>query len=413
MKLPCGFPRRTKTLLYALIAFAAFPPGLFGADFSVPRLEFASRGFDAGGKFAFSSSAQADFAVDGGYKYGILLGLGLEIPNLEKALSYGRLDFFSGAPGAGEYNEIVDRLNNQAVLSFRLFEARARELFGSPLDLSFFAGHYRNLGAGDGFADLGEDPPGTSYQGFFYFPEGIGGDPSRRYDGGIHRVFGTGFAASLRLSDILIPGIFLYQDMSYHRNSDYRDSAPGFFTGDLTLLLNTEKIQAEFFAGVSYLQKYRPALHGGIMAFFSSGTGFDFLFQAGLPYWSIGGELTLNHFYFLLEPRLRFGGTSLHLTFFFHPLYYQNVKTGSEQGKADVNAKLFFGGIQAGSPEWGLEATMRAAIQKEKNFELWLSPFAGVLIDSLRWDFKLRLNPLYFFEGGTLIEAFIGIRTAY
>ena len=298
MKLPCGFPRRTKTLLYALIAFAAFPPGLFGADFSVPRLEFASRGFDAGGKFAFSSSAQADFAVDGGYKYGILLGLGLEIPNLEKALSYGRLDFFSGAPGAGEYNEIVDRLNNQAVLSFRLFEARARELFGSPLDLSFFAGHYRNLGAGDGFADLGEDPPGTSYQGFFYFPEGIGGDPSRRYDGGIHRVFGTGFAASFRLSDILIPGIFLYQDMSYHRNSDYRDSAPGFFTGDLTLLLNTEKIQAEFFAGVRIFKNTGPPCTAESWLFSVPVRDSTFCFRRGSPTGVSAGNLPSTTFIF-------------------------------------------------------------------------------------------------------------------
>ncbi|MDR0587072.1 MAG: hypothetical protein LBG26_07520, partial [Treponema sp.] len=199
-----------KTLIRALfVFFALFPVSqrLFGAEITVPRLEFASRGASEDGDFTVSTSAEADIAVNGGYKYGITLGLGFEAQNLEKAFSYGRLElpYALSAPTKTEYNAMVDELNdrysNQAVLSVRLLEATVREVFGKPLDLSFFAGHYHALGSGDEFVSrFGTAPVGSSYRGFFYFPDGIGNDPSRRYNGGIYNIFGTGVAAALNLS---------------------------------------------------------------------------------------------------------------------------------------------------------------------------------------------------------------------
>jgi hypothetical protein len=407
-----------KTLIRAFFAlFALFfvPQWLFGAEITVPRLEFASRGASEDGDFIVSTSAEADIAVSGGYKYGMTLGLGFEAQNLEKAFSYGRIEPIATPPGADEYNDLADRLNNQAVLSVRFLEATAREVFGKPLDLSFFAGHYRALGSGDEFVSrFGTVPVGSSYRGFFYFSEGIGNDPSRRYDGGIHSIFGTGVAASLSLSDNVVSGLYAYQDLSY--GHFYPGETPGGrFSGDFQLLINGEKIKFEFFSGGSYLGDDPPAFHGGLLALFSSGVGFDFLVQGGIPFWRYEESVSIDNCYFLMEPRLRIGKAGLHITFFYHPVYYQNIEETDERGRADVNTKLFFGNINESLFEWGLESTMRLQIKNGEDLAMWVSPFVSVVTSGLQWDFKVRVNPLYFTKGGNgnAAEAFIGIRTAY
>jgi hypothetical protein len=406
-----------RSLIWALFAFFALfsvSQWLFGAEITVPRLEFASRGASEDGNFIVSTSAEADIAVNGGYTYGITLGLGFESQNLEKALSYSRLEPFpTGTPGADEYNDLADRYNNQALLSVRLLEATAREVFGKPLDLSFFAGRYHALGSGDEFISrFGTAPVGSSYRGFFYFPEGIGDDPTRRYDGGIHRIFGTGVAASVGFSDNVVSSFYAYQDLSYRHL--YPDEEPGGnFSGDFRLLLNGEKIKLEFFSGGSYLRDDSPAFRGGFLALFSSGTGFDFLIQGGIPFWRYGEGISIDNCYFLMEPRLRIGKAGLHITFFYHPVYYQNIEETDEKGRADVNTKLFFGDIAKSFFECGLESTMRFQIKDGEDINMWVSPFVSVITSGLQWDFKVRINPLYFSKGGSIAEAFIGIRTAY
>jgi hypothetical protein len=402
--------------------FALFfvPQWFFGAEITVPRLEFASRGASEDGDFTVSSSAEADIAVNGGYKYGITLGLGFEAHDLEKSFSYGRMELphtSFGAPTQPEYNAMVDELNdrynNQAVLSLRLLEATVRDVFEKPLDISFFSGHYHNLGSGDEFAPrFGTLPVGTSYRGFSYFPEGIGGDPSRRYDGGMHSVFGTGFAVTLNAWKTVVPSLYVYQDLSAW-NLFPDENKGGFFSGDLRLLVNSEKVKLEFFSGGSYLKDHTPVLRGGILAFFSSGSGFDFLVQGGMPFWRYNEEISIDNCYFLMEPRLRVGKAGLHVTFFYHPMYYQNSKADDEKGKADVNVKLFFGDINERLVEWGLESTLKFRIENGENLDVWVSPFVSAVTSGLRWDFKVRVNPLYFSQGGDIAEAFIGIRTAY
>jgi hypothetical protein len=408
-----------KTFFTAVFAFCALffvPRGLFGAEITVPRLEFASRGASDNGDFGISTSAEADIAVNGGYKYGITLGLGFEAQNLEKALSYGRIEPLPTASsplGTDDYNNLADHLNNQAALSVRLLEATARELFGKPLDLSFFAGHYHALGSGDEFVSrFGTAPVGSSYKGFFYFPEGIGNDPSRRYNGGIHSIFGTGAAAALSFSDTVVSSFYAYQDLSY-RQLYPNEPLEGRFSGDFRLLVNGEKIKFEFFSGGSYLGDHAPVFHGGFLAFFASGSGFDFLFQGGVPFWRYGDEISIDNCYFLMEPRLRVGKAGFHVTFFYHPVYYQNVEEADERGRADLNLKLFFGDISKSFFEGGIESTMRFRFQNGEDLAMWVSPFISAVTSGLQWDFKVRINPLYFTSGGDIAEAFIGIRTAY
>ncbi|MDR1505677.1 MAG: hypothetical protein LBI67_01105 [Treponema sp.] len=409
-----------KTLVWAFFTVFALSQWLFGAEVTVPKLEITSRGASEDGNFTISTSAEADIGINGGYKYGVLLGLGFEARNLEKALSYGRLKLPYSSPvnpAQAEYDEMVDELNdrynNQAVLSLRLLEATVRELFNKPLDVSFFSGRYHNLGSGEEFVSrFGTVPVGTSYKGFFYFPDGIGGDSSRRYNGGMHSVFGTGFAATLNVSDVVVPTLYVYQDLSY-RQSYPGEQLGGIFSGDFRLLVNSKNAKLEFFSGGSYIREHVPVFYGGLLAFFSSGVGLDFLFQAGIPFWRYGEGISIDNCYFLMEPQLRVGVMGLNITFFYHPVYYQNVEAPAEKGRADVNTKLFFGSINKNSFEGGVESTLSFKIDNGSGFNMWVSPFISAVTSGLQWDFKIRVNPLYFTEGGDFAEGFIGIRTAF
>ncbi|MDR1143275.1 MAG: hypothetical protein LBK77_03525 [Spirochaetaceae bacterium] len=411
---------------FVMVLVILFIPlgGLFTAEITVPHLELASRGTVEDGDFGISTSAEADIALNGGYKYGITLGLGAEIPNLEKALSYGRLDMpylNSTSPTGDDYNELArtveDRFNNQATLSIRYLEAVVRDLFDKPLELAFFIGRYNKLGSGDDFQErFGTVQVGTGMRGFLYYPEGLGGDPSLRFNGAIHGILGTGLALKGLFLDKVVPSVYLYQDLSF-KDPVTGTYLPGHYSGDFSLMVNGEIVKFEGFTGVTYINQGNPVLRGGLLAYVSSGS-MGLLMQAGLPYWEAGKSITIDNFYFLLEPRLRFEKLGMGFTFFYHPVYYMNREILDENndpdsGKADINLKVFYGDISRSTFEGGLETTLGMRMHNGEDMTLWISPFVRTVTSGLLWDFKVRVNVLYFTEGGDLMEGFIGIRTAY
>jgi hypothetical protein len=405
---------KKKMLFFVAFALFALWGPLFGAEITVPRLEVVSRGSMEGADPVISTMAEADIALEGGYKYGITLGLGFEAPNLEKAIAYGQMKMDPISTGLplveDDVNPLIDRFNNQAVLSVRFLEATVRELFGKPLELSFFAGHYNGLGSGDEFISrFGTHPVATDYRDFFYFPEGLNGDPSRRYNGAIHSILGTGFALSYA-GETVVPTFYVYQDLSYYDPSSNLFS--GNYSGDFRLLVNSPNVKFEFFAGGSYLISADPVFRGGIAAYFTNGEGVGFFLQAGIPRWDYGDEISIDSCYFLIEPRMHFGPAGLNITFFYHPSFYLNQET-KDEGMADVNLKFFIGDISTSTLEWGLESTLSLKINNGEDLSLWVSPFLSAVTNGLRWDFKVRVNPGYFYGTGNLAEAFIGIRTAY
>jgi hypothetical protein len=415
-----------KKPLIIMLFFTLFIPlwSLFAAEITVPHLELSSRGAVEDGDFGISTSAEADIALNGGYKYGITLGLGAEIPNLEKALSYGRLDLpyaSAGSPSDTEYNamtdEVNDRFNNQATLSIRYLEAAVRDLFGKPLELAFFIGHYNKLASGDDFQErFGTVQVGTDMKGFFYYPEGLGGDSAFRFNGAIHRILGTGLALKGVFLDKIIPSLYLYQDLSF-KDEVTGSFLPGHYSGDFKILINGEIFKFEGFTGLTYVNNDNPVLRGGLLAYASKGP-MGLLMQAGLPHWEAEKTITIDNFYFLMEPRLRFEKIGMNLTFFYHPVYYMNREILDENhepdnGKADINLKVFYGDINHSAFEGGLETTLVMTIHNGEDMSLWISPFVRAVTSGLLWDFKVRVNVLYFNEGGDLMEGFIGIRTAY
>jgi hypothetical protein len=61
----------------------------------------------------------------------------------------------------------------------------------------------------------------------------------------------------------------------------------------------------------------------------------------------------------------------------------------------------------------GLETTLGLKVDNAGDFSLKISPFASIFSDGLRWDLKIRINPLATDRPEEIVEVFAGIRTAY
>jgi hypothetical protein len=374
--------------LIPLLLLPGFNLPLEGAEITVPRLEIATMGSIGSAAPTLASMAAVDIALDGGYKYQAYLGLSFESDNLEKALA--------------------DRMNNQAVLSFRIARATARDLFNLPLDLSYFTGTTGYFCSGDDFVSyFGTAPVGTEFRGFFYFPQG--GDISRQHNG-IHRVRGTGLSFVLTPWERVLPMAYLYQDFSF---VDPRTgiAEPGRYSGDLRVLINLDQVKLEGFAGGTVGPDKPGVLRGGLLALFNSGRGTNFLLQCGVPGWDTQNPLSINNVFFLMEPRVDFNILRLTVTFFYHPAQLRAAPP--EQGGADVNLKLSAGDIAASAPEGGLETTLGLKVDDIEDVSVRLSPFISFVSSGLRWDAKVRFNLLGSKEPASLCDVFIGIRTAY
>jgi hypothetical protein len=404
------------------LVFLVFP--LWGAEITVPRLEMATQGANIDGSFALSTNTAVDIALNGGYKYGFLLGFSFDATDLGRALAYRNFTF-APAPSLGptdpvdvenynklaeRHNELADRYNNQATLSFRIAKATARDLFGLPLEFSYFAGLGDPFCSGEEFASrYGIFDVGTSFTGFFYFPRGIGGNPSRRYNG-LHSVQGTGFSLAFTEMENYIPFLYFYQNFTTF-DGDLLFEKPQ-FSGDVRSLFNFERIQAETYGGISGVQDGKIEVRGGVLAFFRSGMGTEFLLQCGIPGWKLGEEFSIDNVYLLFEPRLKFGIFAVHTTFFYHPLEYLHIKTEEERGKADINIK-FLVDFPKNSVQGGVETTLGLQVYGMADYSAAISPFVCFLSRGLQWDMKLRVNLLEWETPENVFEIFVGVKTSF
>jgi hypothetical protein len=405
---------RKKFGLFCLILlfFPVLAP--FGAEITVPRLEMATRGAIEDGEFALSSMAALDIALNGGYKFGILLGLSFEAANLGKAFAYRNFAVEPLPPGAtvnaDDYNELADRYNNQAVLSFRVAKAMARDLFDLPLELSYFVGITDSFCSGEEFTSRYGANIGTDFTGFYYFPDGIGNNPYRRYDG-LHSVQGTGFSFALTKSKNFIPMLYLYQDFPVLYGQGFMSEKIR-YSGDFRFLFNQDRLKLEVFSGLTGAKDTNVEIRGGVLAFLDSGKGTEFLLQLGIPGWTQGDEFSVSNLYVLFEPRIHFGYISLYTTLFYHPLIYLHIKEENERNRVDVNLKLLCGDLPESRFKWGFETTLGIKADTINDMNLKLSPFLGFFSNGLEWNFKFRIDPLAD-NTDKIFDIFAGIKTAY
>lgn len=392
------------------LLFTALP--LSAAEISVPSLELATTGSVEDGAFVLATRASAELSVDGGYKFGGTLRFAFSANDLEKALSYltTPLTTISAAPDADDYNALVDRINNSASLSFKLAKVMVRQPFGAPIDFGFFVGQADTFCSGDDFPTrFGSAPIGTAFRGYAYFPDGIGGDPNFQYNG-IHGATGTGISLSWTAWDRIVPILYAYQDSAIESGT-----SSGKYSADLRLLANGDNVKIELFAGLTQPSGSLGLYRAGALAYFSTGVGADFLAQVGIPRWNPDEGFGIDNLFFLFEPRVDFGFSSIIMTLFYHPAWYFQRET-DERGVSDVNLKFLIGDLRKTSIEGGFETTIgiRGEAQaSEQPFRLSLGPFFAMVTEGVRWDVKLKVNPIAATVPLEMFEMFLGVRTGF
>jgi len=403
------------TLAAGLFILSSLPAA--AAEITVPRLEMASRGWVEEGEFAVASRISLDLALTGGYKYSFLLGFSLEAADIARAFAYRNFNFNPIPSGstveAEDYNALAERQRNQAYIGFRVAKATINRLLNLPLSLSYFVGSGDDFCTGDDFSSLfGLYPFGTDYRGFFYYPEGIGGNIIRQYNG-IHGAKGTGISLSFtKWERLIIPIFYIYQDFAFFPDFISSGSSVNkFYSGDLRVLFHWNWLRFETFGGISLNPDMDLKFRGGLM-FHLAGNGVEFFAQAGFTSWDLNEKLNVDNMFFLIEPRLRFKYFAVYVTFFYHPVEYLHIIEDSERGKADFNVKFMFGNAESGFTA-GLEAGAELNTGDSDDFMFRVSPFGSFTSGGLLWEAKIRIMPQKLKNPKEMMELFIGVRTAF
>jgi hypothetical protein len=383
--------RKVGIIASILVLFLA--AGVFAADLAVPEMELITRGYAYEGDFILGTRGSVDFLVAGGYKFGGRVLLGFESNNLED-------------PETVEF------------LGFKGAHVVIRNLFGIPFDLTYFTGENDVFCTGEIFpTHFGAKPIASRFSGYLYFPE----ENQVRYDG-IYTVNGTGLKlASGFGSQANLSSMYIYQN-SY--------LGTGTYSLDLFTALNTELFKLEAFLGASYPASVYGYYRAGVLLFYDTGQGGEFLTQIGIPLWDPqNDQFGINLFYFLFEPRVRFDFFSIILTLFWHPRFYfqenlridtkelswADVNAGidtNELGSADINANFQFGDPDTSIISGGIEARLSLSTTATEQFRTVVAPYFSTITSGVIWDFKLNTQ-VFPWDVAEMFEMFVGVRAEF
>lgn len=389
-----------------LLLMACVTASSYGADLSVPQLSLLTNGrLNGVGAFELSTRASIDMLIEGGSKFDAWFNLGFRSAVVEDYLrAEGSL---SSLPVSADLNDLAasaSRLEAATGLSLRTIAIQVKELAGTPLHLTTFVGHLDTFCSGPDFTTyFAESDFGTKFRGYMYYPEGIGGDPSRRYEG-LHEVYGTGLRLSLPL---LNTASFLYA---------YQDSwlGVGRYSVDARTLLNLERLKLEAFTGASFPESSLGIYRAGLLFYYDTGAIGDFYAQIGVPRWDPTSSFGMDLLYFMFEPRVRFSGGELVLSLFFHPAWYLQKAT-LESGALEFRFDLGFGKADEGSIRAGTE--MELSYNPNSSLDtltIEASPYMQMVRNGIQWDLRLTLRGFPFPKPWYgMIMPTLGVSTAF
>ena len=383
--------RWTAFLLTAVVLLGLLPatPAL-GAGVSVPSMELLTWGRQDSGLFGFDTRGDIDLLFDGGYKFAARVLFGFSSSTLEEAA-------------------FLDTL----ALTFTSAGITLRELFGLPLDLTYFVGQAATFCSGDVFPErFGMAPLASRYHTFLHFPES-----DTAYQG-IYSPTGTGlhvdFAPNQQRS---LVSLYLYQDSLVDADGDPDTyDGRGRFSTDLRGVLNFNRIRLEAFLGASYpVPDGSFGYYRGGLLFYAAEQSVEFLAQVGIPRWNPSGEaIDINLFYLFVEPRVRFGAFAVVPSLFWRPGAYQQRDTGEQAIDANLD-------LQVGKPgQWpvagGLEGNVIYQTERSgapvNEILFKVSPYVQFLTAGVSWELRLTANLLPF-VASDLLEAFVAVSARF
>lgn len=370
----------------ALLLTAALP--LSAANVSVPLLELYTRGYDPGTGWGLYSTGEMEIQLDGGYKFGGNVLFGFSSSLLE--------------------------VSSADILAFRAASVTMRELFGLPLDLTYFIGQGPTFGSGEVFADFfGAAPIGSSYTGFIHFPDA----PTKArgtYDG-LFTPTGTGLQFDFSpVRDRWLLSVLLYQD-SLIEPLPWPAFGEGHYALDVRYALNLPKILFEGFLGATYpdASGNLGAYRAGVLFYTSPVKGVQILAEAGIPQWDpVADPFSLDLFYLLLEPRVQYKILSIVQTTLWRPAYYQQVPTGERA--IDVNLDLQVGNVET-LISGGIEGNLVYQTDPPPADEIVVkaSPYVRLSTSGVVFETRLSTRVYPFDFGGDMFEVFLGVKAEF
>ncbi|WP_319561747.1 hypothetical protein [Marispirochaeta sp.] len=376
-----------------LYLFLLFPLGnLYAADLTVSTMELITTGSVDDDTFVLDTFGEIDIDIQGGYKLGGAVSLGIESDNIgppRKTLENGDTD-----------QDIITYLNSTSYIFLKSARVTVRDAFYSPINVSYFTGEIDTFGDGDIFPKyFGTNRVASLFRGRFYFPESV------VYDG-LYAVNGTGIQVE---TDFGRPwnlfSVYSYQD-------NYL--GPGHFTSDLRWTVDKEYVKLDAFAGSSFPYGEYGLYHGGILVGLTASEKGEFFAQVGVPRLSPGdNDMDIGLFYFLFEPRIHFNRGSLIFTFFSHPSYYKEyVLSGtSETGEMHTNINLQFGKPEISPFAGGIEGTIH--YNDDSDIDGVISPYLSFITSGAVWNLKFSWVATELNDVSQMFYAFVGVRAEF
>jgi hypothetical protein len=382
---------RMTRIIFVLTAFLIAAP-LFSANITVPSLEIYSRAWDNSG-FALDSYGDIELQLDGGYKFGGAMKFGFTSSSLETAA----------------FNDS---------LVFKSVSVTLRELFGLPLDFTYFIGQGDTFGTGEIFTPYFGTPLLSSrYTSYLHFPDSA----AYNFYQGIHTVYGTGgkFEFAPPEKNWLL-WLYIYQDAS---PAFIDDSGPtAVFSSrqgslDVRTAFNFEKVRLEAFLGAtlptsdSAIGYFRSGL------FLHAGTEkIEFLAEIGMPRWRpLDDAFGLDLFYLLVEQRLHLGSISIVPTLFWRPGYYQQEAIVPAQEALDVNLDVQFHGKEESLISGGIEGNF--VYQTAPTSETTAKAIPYIQLSTPGVVYKAQINtkvwPFDLSDLSDTFEVFLSIQAAF
>jgi len=375
-----------KNALILLLAFAAAMA--HGADLSVPYLGLLTNGrLNAAGAFELSTRVSIDMLFEGGTKFDAWFKLGFRNAAVEDYLEAAEsLTPLPETPSLEDMASSISNLEEATGLSLRTVAIQIKELFGTPLQLAAFVGHLDTIGSGADFTQyFGTSDFVTKFRGYMYYPDGIGLDPSRRYDG-LHEIYGTGMRFSMP-GETIMPFLYIYQDSWL---------GAGYWSADARTLINSERVKLEAFVGGTFPASTMGVYRGGLLFFFETGEIGNFYAQIGIPRWDPLEAFNMDMLSFLFEPRIKLGTGEMVLSLLFHPKWYLQKET-NESGAMEFRFDLGFGKVEEGSVRGGAEVELSYDPNlSTSSLALNASPYIQTIQNGVRWDLRLAIRAFPF-----------------
>ena len=349
--------------------------------------------------FALQTSGSFEMEVEGGYKFGGKLKLGIDNAVVDDIFGNSTAVVEDVDGNQIEVEDISSGSSGLPVLTFKAAEVTINELFGVPLSFSYFTGIIDDFCTGSIFHTyFGTGIIEPKLSGFLYFGDGI------NYNG-IHSVAGTGASlASTFGTEWNYTKAYIYQDAYLGR---------GYYSADVRSSFNLGNLKLEGFIGASFPVSSFGLYRGGLLLNFKASDTGSFFAQIGIPRWDpYSDPFSIDLFYFLFEPRLSFGLFGINLSFFWHPSYYHNTET-NEDGSIDLLVDLAAGDIEVFPVTGGLSSQLSYnATSADEQFSTKVSPYMSVATAGVLWDFKLDVKVLPF-DLSTMFEGYIGVRAEF